>query len=284
MIGFGLFADSVVTEASDSFGGELSYHRTITAAPLEMSAWDDVLTGAAAALSIAALLRRRHAVNEESRPRADLVRQRDDLPPVRHDILLLVARGEHTHRVPVWAMRQAGRYLPEFLELRRTADFFTMCQTPALAAELTLQPLRRYADLLDAVVIFSDILIVPQAMGMTVVMETGKGPTFPNPLMSPADVALLNLKPDVPATLSYLFTAISLTRKLAAEIKSVPVIGFAGGPWTLMSYMIEGGGSKTFEKSKSWLFLVSRPTIIATRISPSLFDGTHSFSSEDAYC
>eukprot|EP00158_Paraphelidium_tribonemae_P010077 Partr_v1_DN31647_c0_g1_i1_m77976 putative Uroporphyrinogen decarboxylase len=103
-------------------------------------------------------------------PPPAVVHQRADLPPVTHDILLRAARGELTPRVPVWAMRQAGRYLPEFLETRKTADFFTMCQTPALSADVTLQPLRRYIDLLDAVVIFSDILIVPQAMGMEVIM------------------------------------------------------------------------------------------------------------------
>ena len=200
--------------------------------------------------------RRRREAERDGRAAAT-VHQRADLPPVTHNILLRAARGEATHRVPTWAMRQAGRYLPEFLELRKTADFFTMCQTPALAAELTLQPLRRYADLLDAVVIFSDILIVPQAMGMTVVMEPGKGPTFPSPLEGPADLARLELEPDVPTALAYMFEAITLTRRLAAGLKAVPVVGFAGGPWTLMSYMIEGGGSKTFEKSKTWLVRVS---------------------------
>ena len=186
----------------------------------------------------------------------DVVHQRTDLPPVTHDIILRVARGEHAEYVPVWAMRQAGRYLPEFLETRRTADFFTMCQTPALAAEVTLQPLRRFRAELDAIIIFSDILIVPQAMGMEVLMESGRGPVFPKPLGSPADMKRLTLTPDIPSALGYLFEAITLTRRLSASIKAVPVIGFSGGPWTLMSYMIEGGGSKTFEASKSWLVQV----------------------------
>ena len=186
-----------------------------------------------------------------------MVAQRSDLPPVTHDIMLRAARGELAPRVPVWAMRQAGRYLPEFLETRKSADFFTMCQTPALAAEVTLQPLRRYVDLLDAVVIFSDILIVPQAMGMEVLMEAGRGPVLTAPLSTPDDLERLVTKPDVQQSLGYLFEAIALTRRLAAEIKPVPVIGFCGAPWTLASYMIEGGGSKTFEKSKTWLVKVS---------------------------
>ena len=188
-----------------------------------------------------------------------VVRQRADLPPVAHDILLRAARGEATPRVPVWAMRQAGRYLPEFLETRKSADFFTMCQTPRIACDVTLQPLRRFAGLLDAVVIFSDILIVPQAMGLEVLMEPGRGPVLTAPLDAPADLARLVLAPDVRSTLGYLFEAITLTRRTAAEQLQlpVPVIGFAGGPWTLMSYMIEGGGSKTYEKSKLWLVRVS---------------------------
>jgi uroporphyrinogen decarboxylase len=206
------------------------------------------------------------AAARATRPNGDdasadgVVRPRADLPPVTHDILLRAARGQRTERVPVWAMRQAGRYLPEFLEVRKRADFFTMCHTPAIAAEVTLQPLRRYHDLLDAVVIFSDILIVPQAMGMEVVMESGRGPVFTRPLDSPEDLGRLRLAPDVRSALAPLFEAITLTRRLAAEEvgKAVPVIGFAGGPWTLMSYMIEGGGSKLFEKSKLWLFRVRR--------------------------
>lgn len=184
-----------------------------------------------------------------------VTQQRAGLPPVTHDILLRAARGEATARVPVWAMRQAGRYLPEFLEVRRTADFFTMCGTPALASEVTLQPLRRFFDLLDAVVIFSDILVVPQAMGLEVVMEPGRGPVFPTPLAGPEDMGRLNMKPDVPRVLAHLMDAIALTRTTAAVDmgKAVPVLGFAGAPWTLMSYMIEGGGSKTFERSKAWL-------------------------------
>ena len=115
------------------------------------------------------------------------VRQIADLPPVSQDLLLRAARGEPTQRAPCWAMRQAGRYLPEFRALRAAHDFFEVCETPALCCEATLQPLRRFPQLLDGVVIFSDILIVPQAMGLEVRMEPG--PVFPAPLASPADLA-----------------------------------------------------------------------------------------------
>jgi uroporphyrinogen decarboxylase len=127
-----------------------------------------------------------------------------------------------------------------------------------LAAEVTLQPLRRYKEWLGAVVIFSDILIIPPAMGLEVVMEQGKGPTFPRTLNHPDDLNTLTLRPDASTAYTYLYEAIALTRKLAKDIKPVPVIGFAGGPWTLMSYMIEGGsGSKDGVKAKKWLFEVS---------------------------
>lgn len=175
-----------------------------------------------------------------------------DLPKLKNDLLLRAARGESTDRMPVWVMRQAGRYLPEFRELRKTSDFFTMCRTPELSCALTLQPLERYPDRLDAVIIFSDILIVPQAVGMEVRMVPGKGPVFPKPLVTPSDLDSLNMKPDIEATLGYLFDAINLTRQRVAG--RVPVIGFAGGPWTLMAYMVEGSGSKTFSKAKTWLF------------------------------
>ena len=153
-------------------------------------------------------------------------------------------------KVPVWVMRQAGRYLPEFRKLREDHDFFTMCQTPSLACEVTLQPLQRYD--LDAAIIFSDILVVPQALGMEVLMKPGVGPVFPNPLKSPEDIETLEHGDKTLPRLQYVFDAITLTRqKLEGK---VPLLGFTGAPWTLMSYMIEGGGSKTQSKAKAWLY------------------------------
>jgi len=174
----------------------------------------------------------------------------EDMEPTRNDLLLRAARGEETERVPVWMMRQAGRYLPEFRELRKRCDFFTMCQTPELACEVTLQPLERFHNL-DAVIVFSDILVVPQAMGMECRMIPGKGPTFPEPLRTPEDLEKLNFKPDLEDTLGYVFDVVNLTRQ---RVKGrVPVIGFAGAPFTLMNYMVEGGGSRNLAKAKGWL-------------------------------
>jgi len=171
-------------------------------------------------------------------------------PILQNDLLLRAARREKTERTPVWIMRQAGRYLPEFRDLRVENDFFKVCRTPELACEVTLQPVLRYD--LDAAIIFSDILVVPQAMGLEVRMDPGKGPVFPNPLLSPDEIDTRLVQPDVVKELKYVFDAISLTRhKLRGKL---PLIGFSGAPWTLMAYMVEGEGSKTFSKAKAWLF------------------------------
>ncbi len=146
-------------------------------------------------------------------------------------------------------MRQAGRYLPEYRELRASQDFFSAVRTPELAAKITLQPLERFP--LDAAIIFSDILVIPQAMGLDVQMIKGRGPVFPEPLRSPEDLQRLE-RPDAASSLSYVFEALSLTRK--ALDGRVPLIGFSGAPWTLMAYMVEGGGSKTFSAAKTWLY------------------------------
>ncbi|KAI9481989.1 uroporphyrinogen decarboxylase [Coemansia mojavensis] len=176
-------------------------------------------------------------------------------PKLQNDLYLRAARGEKTERAPVWCMRQAGRYLPEFRAIRVEHDFFRVCRTPELATEVTIQPLRRYAGLLDAAIIFSDILVVPQAMGMQVEMVPGKGPHFPDPLRDPHDVSrLVDLEEgfSVDKELDYVYKAITNTRH--ALQGQVPLLGFAGAPWTLMAYMIEGGGSKTFALAKTWLF------------------------------
>ncbi|KAI8915906.1 Uroporphyrinogen decarboxylase [Gorgonomyces haynaldii] len=173
-------------------------------------------------------------------------------PTLKNDLILRTIKGQKTERVPVWIMRQAGRYLPEFRETRAVSDFFTVCRTPELACKVTLQPIDRYDGLLDASIIFSDILVVPQAMGLEVQMIKGQGPHFPEPLVQPSDLERLIKKVNVDESLGYVYEAITLTRhRLEGR---VPLFGFAGAPWTLMAYMIEGGGSKTLSKAKRWLF------------------------------
>ena len=149
----------------------------------------------------------------------------------------------------------AGRYLPEYHEAKGSHDFFECCRSPEIASTLTLQPIERYAGLIDAAIIFSDILVIPQAMGMEVVMVDKKGPHFPDPLKTPEDAQykeILERKVDVATSLDYVYKAITLTRqKLDGR---VPLIGFCGAPWTLLSYMVEGGGSKMFIQIKTWIF------------------------------
>ena len=172
-----------------------------------------------------------------------------NFPELKNDTLLRAARGESTEYTPVWIMRQAGRYLPEYRAIRAEKDFFTVVRTPELATEVTLQPIERFP--LDAAIIFSDILVVPQAMGMECLMIKGRGPVFPEPLTDPSHLDRL-VVPDVQESLKYVFDALTLTRQ---ELNGrVPLIGFCGAPWTLMAYMIEGGGSKSFAASKTWLF------------------------------
>jgi len=151
---------------------------------------------------------------------------------------------------PVWMMRQAGRYLPEYRQLRAEAgDFMTMCKNPDLACEATLQPLRRFD--LDAAIIFSDILTIPDAMGLGLYFEQGEGPKFKKPIRNLNDIKQLSI-PDPETELAYVINAIRLTHK---ELRGkVPLIGFAGSPWTLATYMIEGGSSKTFTKIKKMLY------------------------------
>ncbi|KAL3458065.1 Uroporphyrinogen decarboxylase [Aspergillus heterothallicus] len=175
--------------------------------------------------------------------------------PLKNDLLLRAARGEKVQRPPIWVMRQAGRYLPEYHEAKGTRDFFECCRDPEVASVITIQPVERYAGLIDAAIIFSDILVIPQAMGMTVEMVDKKGPHFPNPLRSPDDgqyAEIMKRDVDVKSELDYVYKAITLTRhKLEGR---VPLIGFCGAPWTLLCYMVEGGGSKMFVQSKTWVY------------------------------
>ncbi|KAI0914860.1 uroporphyrinogen decarboxylase [Ustulina deusta] len=178
-----------------------------------------------------------------------------DFPPLKNDLVLRTAWGQNVERAPIWIMRQAGRYLPEYHEAKGTRDFFECCRDPEVASTLTLQPIERFAGLLDASIIFSDILVVPQAMGMVVEMVDKKGPHFPDPLRSPDDgqyPKVLNKDVDVAAELDYVYRAITLTRKKLDG--RVPLIGFCGAPWTLFCYMVEGGGTKLFIESKKWIY------------------------------
>lgn len=168
---------------------------------------------------------------------------------IKNDLYLKALRGESVERPPVWMMRQAGRFLPEFRAMRDQYDFFTRCQTPELAAEITLMPIRRYH--LDAAILFSDILVVPQAMGIDFKMKESVGPWLETPIRTMEQIKAIETT-NVDDTLSYVFDAIELTlQKLDNEI---PLIGFAGSPWTILCYCIEGKGSKAFDVAKSFCF------------------------------
>ncbi|SNS96200.1 uroporphyrinogen decarboxylase [Ekhidna lutea] len=168
---------------------------------------------------------------------------------LENDLILRAARGEKTERTPVWLMRQAGRILPEYRAVRNSlSGFKELVETPQLAAEVTIQPV----DILgvDAAIIFSDILVIPEAMGLTYEMVEKKGPHFPKTVESKHDIE--RLKVADPADLGYVYEALRITKK---ELDGrVPLIGFAGAPWTIFSYMIEGGGSKTFSKARRMLY------------------------------
>lgn len=169
---------------------------------------------------------------------------------LKNDLLLRAARGEKTERTPVWLMRQAGRILPEYRAIRNSLrDFKELVETPDLAAEVTIQPV----DILDvdAAIIFSDILVVPEAMGLPYEMVEKRGPYFPRTVRSAADVDLLRV-PDPYEHLGYVIDAIKVTKK--ALNGRVPLIGFAGAPWTILAYMVEGSGSKTFSHARGMLY------------------------------
>lgn len=160
-------------------------------------------------------------------------------------LFLKALRGEEVERPPVWMMRQAGRYLPSYMELRAKYDFFTRVQTPELACEITLQPIDQIG--VDAAILFSDILVIPQAMGLEVTLEENVGPRLPKTIQSQTDVDKL-ITEGAEDSLSYVYNAIKLTKQ---ELNGrVPLIGFAGAPWTIMCYMVQGGGSKNFDKAK----------------------------------
>ena len=168
---------------------------------------------------------------------------------MKNDLFLKALKGETVERPPVWMMRQAGRYLPEFMEIKKKYDFFTRCQTPELASEITVQPIRRYG--MDAAILFCDILVIPQAMNIEVEMKPNFGPYLPHPIRSRKDLDRV-IVPDVHEALGYVMEAIKATKeKLNDEI---PLIGFAGSPWTILCYCVQGQGSKTFDKAKELCF------------------------------
>lgn len=165
---------------------------------------------------------------------------------LKNDLLLKALLRQPVPRTPVWIMRQAGRYLPEYRKVReRAGDFMSLCSNPELACEVTLQPLRRYR--LDAAILFSDILTIPDAMGLGLYFEAGEGPKLRQPITTAGQIKKLRA-PDVADKLRYVFDAVTLIRR---ELDGqVPLIGFAGSPWTVATYMVEGGSSRTFHKIK----------------------------------
>lgn len=169
---------------------------------------------------------------------------------LQNDLILRAAQGLSVERVPVWVMRQAGRILPEYREVRAKAgSFIGLATNPEMAAEVTIQPVDRFG--VDAAIIFSDILVVPEAMGLPYLMEEQKGPVFPNVIRSKADLAIIrDAKPE--EDLKYVLDAIKIVKKDLAG--RVPLIGFAGAPFTIFCYMVEGRGSKTFSQAKKMLY------------------------------
>ena len=180
---------------------------------------------------------------------SDLSMATEIVSTIKNDLFLQALAGKKVERPPVWMMRQAGRYLPEYMVLKRKYDFFTRVQTPELVCEITLQPV----DIIgvDAAILFSDILVIPQAMGLEVTMNEGQGPLLPEPIKTAEDLKRI-VVPDVAERLHYVMDAITLTKKTLDN--RIPLIGFAGAPFTILCYMVEGKGSKTFDKAKAFCY------------------------------
>ncbi|MEE8344225.1 MAG: uroporphyrinogen decarboxylase [Woeseiaceae bacterium] len=183
------------------------------------------------------------------------------MTPLKNDLLIRALLRQPVPRTPVWIMRQAGRYLPEYREIRAKAgDFMSLCTNPELACEVSLQPLRRFD--LDAAIVFSDILTIPDAMGLGLYFETGEGPRFERPVNTVADIKKLAV-PDVGEKLGYVLDTVALIhRELDDE---VPLIGFAGSPWTVATYMVEGRSSRKFEKIKA--LVADEPAMLETLLN-----------------
>jgi uroporphyrinogen decarboxylase len=187
---------------------------------------------------------------------------------LKNDLFLRALRGEVVNRPPVWMMRQAGRYLPDFIKLKEKYPFFDRVQNPELATEITVMPIHQVG--VDAAILFSDILVIPQAMNIDVKMVPGKGPVIPDPIRTLAQIEALNTA-DAAAHLDYVMQAIKLTKQALNE--EVPLIGFAGSPWTILCYAVEGSGSKDFSLAKSFCF--QNPTwahLLLTKITDITID------------
>jgi uroporphyrinogen decarboxylase len=184
----------------------------------------------------------------------------------KNDLLLQALAGQKVSRPPVWMMRQAGRYLPDFRKLKANHDFFSRVRNPEMACEITVMPVKQVG--VDAAILFSDILVVPQAMGIEIQMIESKGPVVPDPIRTSAQIDRLITK-DIPERLDYVTKAIRLTLEELDD--SVPLIGFAGAPWTIFCYVIEGGSSKTFNKALS--FIDQHPDL-AHRLLSKIADAT----------
>ncbi len=183
-----------------------------------------------------------------------------------NDLLLRTARGESVERPPVWLMRQAGRILPEYRALRaKLSGFKELVRTPELAAEVTLQPV--YALKVDAAIIFSDILVIPEAMGLDYEMVESVGPRFPTTIQTERDIDNLLEGTAAAQRLDYVYEAVRITKRTLAG--RLPLIGFSGTPWTLLCYMVEGKGSKTFSKAKKLLY---REPVLAHRLLQKITD------------
>ncbi len=168
---------------------------------------------------------------------------------IKNDLFLRTLRGEKVERPPVWMMRQAGRYLPDFMKLKEKYPFFERVQNPELATEITVMPIDQVG--VDTAILFSDILVIPQAMNCEVQMVPGRGPVIPNPIRKMSDVEAL-ITPPAADALDYVMKAIKHTKQVLDN--RVPLIGFAGSPWTILCYMVEGHGSKDFSTAKGFCF------------------------------
>jgi len=185
---------------------------------------------------------------------------------IQNDLFLRALKGETVERPPVWMMRQAGRYLPDFMKLKAKYDFFTRCQTPELATEITIMPIEQIGT--DAAILFSDILVVLQAMNIEVEMKQEVGPWIPTPIRSEKELNEV-IVPDTEVALGYVIDAVKMTKQALND--QVPLIGFAGSPWTLLCYAVQGQGSKTFDKAKAFCF--SQPEL-AHRLLQMITDTT----------